>query len=84
MRNQTKIAVVASILVFILGVSWYFAEWDYYSHRKVEVVSAEYEYIEKPQAEILGSTIMAMVFCFAAGVGVFALGAPSEIWRNGV
>ena len=84
MRNQTKIAVVASILVFIIGVSWYFAEWEYYSHRRHEVVSVEYEYIEKSQMEMFGSTMLAIVFCSAIGVAVFALAVPSEVWRNGI
>ena len=84
MRNQTKIAVVASILVFLLGFSWYFVEWDVYSHHKILSAPAEYEYIDKTIMEMTASTIMASIVCIVGGVTGFILVAPKDVLKNGL
>lgn len=84
MRNQTKVALLASILVFILGIAWYAAEWDYYSHRKILVTPPEYEYVEKTPMEITGSVIMGVICSLGAGLTAFAVIAPSGVLKDAV
>lgn len=83
MRNQTKFALVASILAFTLGVAWFASEWSYHSYRSVLVIPAEYETVEKTPIEKAGTGIALTTFCLGIALVIFLVVAPKDILTDG-
>lgn len=83
MRNQTKMALVVSLLILGLSFGGLLQSWDYYAHQQIQVNPPKYETVERSIEGKIGQIVICSSFILVASLVAFILIAPKEWITNG-